>query len=101
VKVFRPNFEQVELDGSTMRVTGTSDPHSDPPLSLRVFVEQDGHVAHGPFDKPNTGWTVSLDVSPGDFTVGQKALAYGVEMRVKPFLTTTWSQVVEIQAPKP
>jgi hypothetical protein len=99
VKVFKPNFDQVQLDGGTMTVTGESDPASDPPLDVHVFVEQAGHVAHGPFDKPNTGWTASLTVTPGEFNVDQKALAYGVEIRMRPFLTTTWSQLVDIKAP--
>jgi hypothetical protein len=102
VKVFKPNFDQLVLDGSTMTVTGESDPDSEGnlPLDVHVFVEQEGHVAHGPLDKPNTGWTASLTVAPGEFTVGHQALAYGVEIRTQPFLTTTWSQLVEITAPK-
>jgi hypothetical protein len=100
VSVFRPNFTDVQLDGGTMTVNGVSDPDSDPPLDVHVFVEQSGHIAHGPFDKPNTGWTASLTVTPGDFSVGQPALAYGVEMRKEPFLTTTWSQLIPIERPK-
>jgi hypothetical protein len=96
----RPNFDEVQLDGSLMTVVGRSDPESDPPLDVHVFVEQAGHVAHKSVDKPNTGWVASITVDAGDFTVGELAMAYGVEMRTGPFLTTTWSELIEITAPR-
>jgi hypothetical protein len=94
----RPNFTSVELDGGTMTVNGLSDEDSDPPLDVHVFVAQAGHIADGSFDKPNTGWTASLTVTPGDFSVGRPALAYGVELRKEPVpTTTTWSQLIDIE----
>jgi hypothetical protein len=96
----RPNFDEVQLDGSLMTVAGSSDPQSDPPLDVHVFIEQAGHLAHKSFDKPNTGWVASIAVKDGEFKVGELALAYGVEMRKGPFLTTTWSQLIEITAPR-
>jgi hypothetical protein len=95
--MFRPNFTDVQLDGGTMTVNGVSDPDSDPPLEVHVFVEQAGRIAHGSFDKPNTAWTASLTITPGEFSVAQPALAYGVELRMRPFLTSTWSQLIDIE----
>jgi hypothetical protein len=95
----RPNFTSVELDGGAMTVNGASDPDSDPPVDVHVFIQQAGRIAHGSFDKPNTGWTASLTVTPGAFSVDRPALAYGVELRKEPFpTTTTWSQLIDIEA---
>ena len=82
-----------------MIVAGTSD--GDPlPLEIQVFVEQDDPgagasvVAGGSVDKPSTAWRATL--ASAGFRAGQ-ALAFGVEIRTRPFEAITWSQMVEIQ----
>jgi hypothetical protein len=91
----RPNFQsEVKLDSNSglMRVAGQSD--GDPlPFDVRVYLEQKGRVAKGSPGSPNTAWEVSL--SSTGFSTGP-AMAFGIEVRKEPFLTTTWTQPVTI-----
>jgi hypothetical protein len=90
----RPNFQsEVKLDNQNgvMRVAGQSD--GDPlPVDLRVYLEQKGRIAKGSVG-PSTAWEVSL--SSTGFDTGP-ATAFGIEVRKEPFLTTTWTQTVDI-----
>lgn len=94
----RPNFlERVRIQGANMIVAGMSD---DEPLpdAIQVFLEQGGQLegasAGAPVDNASSAWQATLP-SAG-FQAGP-ALASGVEIRTRPFLVTTWSQVVEIR----
>ncbi len=96
----RPNFQDpVEIMGADMIVAGKS-AGKPLPLNIQVFLEQDDPVAGKPavawgsVDKPSTGWRATL--SSEGFSRGQ-ALAFGVEIRTRPFEAITWSQMVEIQ----
>lgn len=91
---FRPNFDDtVRITGASMLVAGESD--DDPlPVDIQVFLEQEGRVAGRSVDKPTTAWRATL--SSQGFGAGP-ALAFGVEIRTQPFLTTTWSQAVTIE----
>jgi hypothetical protein len=91
---FRPNFrDTVRMSGDSMVVTGQSD--GDPVADdIRVYIEQKRRVARGSVATPAGAWQASLTAegfSPGP------ALAFGVEIRTDPFLTTTWSQMVTIE----
>ena len=95
----RPNFDTVELDGTKLVVSGQSD--DDPlPVEIRIFIEQDGRVAHGvgsvggDLDKLTTAWTATLEAE--GFDTGP-ALGFGVEIRTLPFEASSWSQIVEIE----
>ena len=96
----RPNFQDpVEIMGADMIVAGISD--GDPlPLDIQVFVQQDDPaggepvVASGSVDQPSTGWQATLPAE--GFNAG-RALAFGIEIRTRPFLAVTWSQMIEIQ----
>jgi hypothetical protein len=94
----RPNFQDpVELKGSELIVSGQTD--GDPlPVDIRVFLEQGGTVAGAVagarVTRLSAGWTATIP-SQG-FKAGQ-ALAFGVEIRDRPFAATSWSQIVSIQ----
>ena len=94
----RPNFlELVRIQGDNMVVAGTSD--DDPlPDDIQVFVEQggpvDGASVGGHVNKASSAWQATLP-SAG-FQPGT-AVASGLEIRTRPFLVTTWSQMVKIQ----
>jgi hypothetical protein len=93
----RPNFDEVQLKGTHLIVSGQSD-DNPLPVDIRVFIEQDGRIAHGVgnggVDKLTTAWTATLDAE--GFHTG-KALGFGVEIRTLPFESSSWSQVVSIE----
>lgn len=90
----RPNFrDPVELDGAELRVAGTS-ADGAPPAGIQVFLEQGDRVASGVVDDPGPSWQAQL---PAEGFAAGPALAFGVEVRTRPFETTTWSQLVEIR----
>ena len=97
----RPNFDTVEIDGANLVVSGQSD--DEPlPVEIRIFIEQDGRVAHGVgsakagvgVDKPTTGWTATFG---GEGFHTGPALGFGVEIRTLPFEASSWSQIVDIE----
>ena len=91
----RPNFQDpVELQGTELIVSGQT--HGDPlPVHIRVYLEQGGAVAGASVAKLSTGWTATVPAK--GFKAGEKALAFGVEIRTRPFEATSWSQIVTIQ----
>jgi hypothetical protein len=91
----RPNFEDpVRMTGGEMIVAGVSE--DDPlPVDIQVFVEQRDRVVGGSVDQPSSMWRATL--SSDGFKDG-RALAFGVEIRTRPFGATTWSQEVRIEA---
>jgi hypothetical protein len=96
----RPNVQDpVEMAGSELQVAGTSD--GDPlPVEIRVFLQQDGRgaggaaVAGGSVNAVSSAWRAVL---PSEGFERGPALAFGVEIRTRPFEATSWSQVVEIK----
>lgn len=94
----RPNFQDpLELKGDDLIVSGRTD--GNPlPVHIRVFVEQGdrvaGETATADVDRIATGWTAEL---PSEGFRPGPALAFGVEVRVRPFEATSWSQLVTIK----
>ena len=98
---FRPNFQDpLEIIGGDLFVAGTS--HDQPlPEEIHVIVEQEARIANdravdvagGPTPKPSSAWRATL---PAEGFHEGPALAFGVEIRTRPFMVTTWSESVQI-----
>jgi hypothetical protein len=95
------NFEQVNLDGEVLTVSGSSSGLDDCELvSRNVAVHQGGNVVHGA--APLGGkWTVDSLAAPG--FEADEALVLGCEtyfdknVESSPaFVTFTWSQTIAI-----
>jgi hypothetical protein len=105
VKVFRPNFTDVRLEGDTVRVNGRSDADvvkENLILDIRVtLVQQETKQAEaaqfGPVgvDKITSVWHANV---PSEGFVAGPAFAFGVETRSENSTTITWVQPVEILA---
>jgi hypothetical protein len=96
------NFEQLQLDGEVLTVSGSSSGLDEGELVARnVAVHQDGNVVQGPANSDPLKWTADPLVAPG-FAAGE-ALALGCETyfannlgELPTFVTFTWSQIVTI-----
>ena len=90
---FRPNFVGfAETKGDELVILGESP--APFPDHLHVYLEQDGHVAEGTVREPSTAWQVVF--ASAGFTSGRPASAFGVEIRTRPFGSSTWTETVEI-----
>jgi hypothetical protein len=90
---FRPEFDDRVLRSSdTVTVVGRMG-DGPPPAGIHVFLEQGATVAGGAVEDLAATWRADLPAA--GFTTGP-ALAFGIEMRTKPFQAITWSETVTI-----
>jgi hypothetical protein len=95
------NFEQVQLDGEVLTISGSSSALEDSELvSRNVAVHQDGNVVQGP---ATTGLKWTTDPLPAPGFEARQALALGSDTyfdknveEAPAFVTFTWSQIVTI-----
>jgi hypothetical protein len=100
--MFKPNFTDVQIDGDTVHVFGTSDPEDQQDiLDIRVILAQEGRAAGGSarisggsVAKVSSAWQADL---PSEGFAAGPAVAFGVETRRENVTTITWAQPVTIQ----
>ena len=97
----RPNFTDVELDGSKLKVFGVSDgDHLDDLVGIQVYVSQAAkaggggpEIASGVVKQAGSSWTAEFakkGVGEGPVVV------IGIETHSDPFTSITWAQPFEI-----
>ena len=97
----RPNFTDVELKGSKLKVFGVSDGTDLADiLTIQVFVSQTAkagggspEVASGVVKQAGSSWTAEFDKNGVD---EGPVVVIGVETHSDPFTTITWAQPFEI-----